>query len=256
MSSGNPVYFTFTDALNTEKTLNWWNCYNVDDTYAGSGRLAWIPTVAAVDYTRYKGKRYSAAGVRVPNFGAMVDLMKIVPYGRVDGMISSSFPTNAEMYGFLMRSVGIEESLIEKGLKEKYGAQGDATYRASRVVRDQVASIKDKFGKFLADYGYDAAQQVYSQANGDSQRLLQLMQARRSGQSSGQSSSGGQSSSQSSSGGGGRQGWGTRPFRDRLSGPNANAPQPMNPLAFIVLPIAIAIIVKTAFNEPLSLEVE
>ena len=189
--SGKPTCFSFTDAQRTESALNWWNCYNIDNRNPGNGKIAWIPAIAAVKETRAADKIKSHDGVTVPYWGTIERLMKMVPYGRADGMISSSFPSIAEMYGFLMRSIGIEEANIQNGLVDRFDSGGydsktlnyrmsKSAYNATKVVKNEVYRIDQLFLQYLQRNGIDATVRLFNafQQNKRLDALLATLEGR------------------------------------------------------------------------------
>lgn len=150
--------FSDLDAIQALTALNWWTCY----ANTTGKKIAWIPTIQALFYTNAANKT-PGGGQSVKN--RMLDpmyynkLMKLIPYGLADGTLSSSFPDPYELLVFLMRSVGIEEAIIQDQLLSE-GVTDPAKYMLNSVVKQQGKAFADQVIEVAKTQGVDAAQQV------------------------------------------------------------------------------------------------
>jgi hypothetical protein len=105
----NELYFIPSDLLGTEKAWNWYNCYNNwNDPYPWLAALAWVK------YAEQEKRDFSSVA-KAPDFKYFQRLMQIIPLGIADGSLSGPFATTTETIQWLMRSVALEESLLQQG---------------------------------------------------------------------------------------------------------------------------------------------
>jgi hypothetical protein len=151
--------FSDLHAIQALTALNWWTCY----ANTTGKNIAWIPTIQALFYSQNKNV---AGGTAVKN--RMLDpqyyneLMKIIPYGLADGTLSSSFPDPYELLVFLMRSVGIEEAIIQNQLLSE-GVTDPAKYMLNSVVKQQGKAFSDQVIEVAKSQGIEAAQSMIDQ---------------------------------------------------------------------------------------------
>ena len=146
-----------TNAIQALTALNWWTCYG----NRGTNNIAWIPTVQALWFKKNKNTTASDSGVA----SRLIDplyyekLMKLIPYGIADGTLSSSFPDPYELEVYLMRALGVEESLIQSKLAEK-GVTDASQYMMTSVVKQQGKQFADYVIEIANTQGVAKAQQV------------------------------------------------------------------------------------------------
>lgn len=151
--------FSDLHAIQALAALNWWTCY----ANTTGKKIAWIPTIQALFYPHYKN---IAGGAAVKD--RMIPpqyynkLMKIIPYGLADGTLSSSFPDPYELLVFLMRSVGIEETIIQNQLLSE-GVTDPAKYMLNSVVKQQGKAFADQVIEVAKAQGVEAAQSMIDQ---------------------------------------------------------------------------------------------
>jgi len=152
--------FSHLDAVKTLAALNWWTCY----ANAGGKYVAWIPTIQSLWYTKNKGRVASDASVRQklidPSYYQR--LMQIIPYGYADGSLSSLFPDPYELEVYLMRSIGIEEAIIQNQLLSA-GVTDPQRYMLDSVVKQQAKAFADQVVQVAKTQGPEAAQSMIDQ---------------------------------------------------------------------------------------------
>ena len=152
--------FSDLHAIQALTALNWWTCY----ANTTGKNIAWIPTIQALFYTRNRGRKASDVGVR----RKLIDpsyyqrLMQIIPYGYADGSLSSLFPDPYELEVYLMRSIGIEEAIIQNQLLSA-GVTDPQRYMLDSVVKQQAKSFADQVVQVAKTQGPQAAQSMIDQ---------------------------------------------------------------------------------------------
>jgi hypothetical protein len=151
--------FSDLHAIQALTALNWWTCY----ANTTGKKIAWIPTIQALFYSQSKNVAGGAAvkdRMIPPQY--YNELMKIIPYGLADGTLSSSFPDPYELLVFLMRSVGIEEAIIQNQLLSE-GVTDPAKYMLNSVVKQEGKAFADQVIEVAKTQGVEAAQSMINQ---------------------------------------------------------------------------------------------